>query len=540
VSVRASTLLAEPRREDIGELIVLHLYGSYQQMGRQQADLLGPLAGETYRMHRADWSRLIAGFGVLARVADVFLPRLWMTLARGADESGLYDEIAGIGHALAVSRPAAWRGVFGTLGGATTTLVATRSATADGAAIIAKNSDWPDRYGQRPPMVSHCHPDNGDLAHVIAGWPLSPVGAAGINEAGMAFGLNFFNADRVLCIGPRPRWPYRRVLQRATTTAEAIRIIKESPNRGISGFVSLADGNSDIALLECTPGDCEVVPPDADWFAQSNHARTEKMIKHDRGRSLDSFTRRPAMEAAATSCLGKITPGVASQILRDRSNSKYVDESVIANASAFHSVVLHPATKTIWHSTARQPLAPFARLVSFSPVDGGSAAPDLPADPLFGSPGMQHQAAVIAETRRAIRLFDEGDVAAACAIWDRFAEVGEPLLEPHRLTWARARVRWTLGRLTEADALLGGLDAEGVPFDVRINAVVARAVVADRLGKRRRALEVYARGQTLFEQNSHYNDGLVAPLRGRIAAGLRAPLTNGAFPATPPLQRVPA
>ena len=33
----------QPRREDKGDLIVLHLYGSYRQMGRQQIELLGPV-----------------------------------------------------------------------------------------------------------------------------------------------------------------------------------------------------------------------------------------------------------------------------------------------------------------------------------------------------------------------------------------------------------------------------------------------------------------------------------------------------------------
>ncbi len=525
------------RREDVGDLIVLRLYGSYREMGRQQVELLGDVATDIYRMHREDWLLLLSGFGPVAGFADRFLPRFWMFAARKRDDSGFYDEIAGIGDGLGVSPPAAWRGVFGSLGGATTTFVATRSATADGAAIMAKNSDWPDRYGRRPQMVTVYHPDNGDMRHVMAGWPLTPLGAAGLNEAGVALGINFFNADQVLALGV-PRWPYRRVLQRAETVEDAVRIIRDSPNRGMSAFVSLADAQGDIAIVECTPGDCEVFRPDGDWFAQSNHARTEKMMKHDRGRSLDSFTRRPAMEAAVSARLGKITPQVASTILRDRSNSKYANESVIANTSAFHSVVMHPASRTLWHSTARQPLAPFGKLAPFSPL-GATQAPELPAADGFASPEMQREADVIAEVRGAVRLFDGGDVAAACAIWDGFAETGEPLLEPHRLTWARARARWTLGRLEEAEELLKGLDSDAVPFDVRINGVVARAVAADRTGDRERALALYTRGQVLFAENAQYNDGLVAFLRKRIVAGLKAPLLDGPFPGTPALQRVP-
>jgi predicted choloylglycine hydrolase len=536
VSAIAAPTREKPHREDIGDLIVLHLYGSYREMGRQQVELLGPLARDIYELHRRDWSQLIAGFGALARIADTFLPRFWMTIARRYDKSHIYNEIRGIGDGLRVSRAAAWRGVFGMLGGATTTFVATRSATEDGQGILAKNSDWPDRYGRRPPLVTHYHPDN-DLSHVIAGWPLSPFGAGGLNEAGLGLGLNFFNADRVLALGV-PRWPYRLVLQRATTVEGAIRIIKESPNRGISGFVSLADANGDIAMVECTPGDCEVFRPDRDWFAQSNHARTEKMIAHDRGRSVDSFARRTAMEAAVTARLGTITPDIASTILRDRSNSEHVNESVVANTSVFHSVIIHPASKTLWHSTVRQPQAPFGKMTPFT-LGEKSAQPPLPADPRLNTPAMEHEKAVIAEARQAMRLFDEGEVDKALATWDRFAERKERLLEPHRLAWARARGRWTIGKLEEASVLLVGLDADEVPFDVRINAVVAQAVIADRLGKRDLALNLYARGQLLFHDHPEYNDGLVAPLRKRINAGLRAPLSGGPFPGTPGLQRLP-
>lgn len=534
----AGATAARPRREDIGGLIVLHLYGSYRTMGRQQVELLGPLARDTYAMHRADWSALIRGFGPMAAVADAILPRWWMTARGRSDDSSFYEEIAGIGDGLGVSRPAAWRGVFGSLGGQTTTFAATRSATADGGAVLAKNSDWPDRYGARPPLLTQYNPANGDLRHVVAGWPLTPLGAAGINEAGLSFGLNFFNANQVLALAPRPRWPYRRVLQKATTVGEAVDIIVKSPNRGISGFVSLAGASGDIALIECVPGDCEPVPIEGDWFAQSNHARTEKMIKYDRGRSLDSFTRRPAMEAAVGKRLGSITPQTAPEILRDRSNSQYVNESTIANTSVFHSVIMHPASRTLWHSTTRQPLAPLGEFVPFTPDDGEPAASPLPADARLNTPEMDHKLNVINEMRRAMKLFDEGKPEEASAIFDGFAGSAEPILEPRRLAWARARCRWTTGRLDEAESLLATLDAEDAPFDVRANALVARAQVLDRLGRRDEAIGVYRRAAAYLEEHPQYNDGLIAPLRGRVEAGLKAP-NAGAIPSLPMLQRIP-
>jgi hypothetical protein len=537
VKTPAATDATHPRREDIGDLIVLHLHGSYREMGRQQIELLGTLARDIYDLHRADWSALLATLGPLAAV-DWFLPRFWMTAGPRYEKSGLYQEIKGFGDGLGVSGPAAWRGVVGALGGGTTTFAATRTATADGTAILAKNTDWPDRYGQRPPMVTHYRPTNSDMAHVVAGWPLTPLPAAGMNEAGLAYGLNFFNADQVLALG-LPHWPYRRVLQKASTVSEAIRIITASPNRGISGFISLADAAGDIAMVECTPGDSAIFRPEGDWFALSNHACTEKMVKHDRGRGPNSFARRLAMEAAVERNLGSITPETSPLILRDRSNSTYVNESTVANLAAFHSVVMHPASRTLWHSTMRQPLAPFGELAAFAPGSAGSPQEALPADPRLGTPEMDRETTIVRELREAMRLFDDGSVREAGAIWDRYGAKREPAVQPHRLDWARARARWTLGQLDEAVAILAELDVEDVPFDVRANALTATALVLDRQGQRPEAVAACRRAMAYLDENPQYNDGLIAPLRKRAADVLKAPQTAKPMPAFPALQGIP-
>jgi len=536
VSVAARSTAGQPRREDRGELIVLHLYGSYREMGRQQVELLGSIARDLYEFQLADWKRLISGLGVLAKLLDRVLPRFWMSTGPRYDRSGLYEEIRGYADGLGVSAPDAWRGVFGVLGSGTTTFVATRTATADGGAIIGKNSDWTDSDGRRPPVVSRYHPDNGDLDFTLAGWPLLPSPATGINEAGFALGLNFFTADQVLGLW-MPAWPYRRALQKATTVEEGVRMITGSAKRGISGFISIADAKGDIAMIECTPGEC-AVRPEGDWFAQSNHARTEKMIAHDRGRFADSFQRLAAMEEAVRPHLGKISPEIAASILRDRSNSPYANESVVANAVALNSAVVQTSTRTLWHSTARQPQAPFGEMVPFSVAEEAPATAPLPADPRLGKPEMEREAAVIGGVREAVRLFREGKIEEAGAIWDRFADDGEPILEPHRLTWARARVRWTLGILEEADGLLAGLDTDSAPFDVRSHALVMRAVIADRLARRGDAIRLYQQAQGYLDAHAYNHQSMVAPLRVRIAAGLRQAQDKGPMPETPDLQRV--
>ncbi len=535
------TTTREPRREDQGDLIVLHLYGSYRDMGRQHVELLGPLAREVYALNRADWDHLLDQFGTMIRLADLLVPRVSMLLGPRYDKSGLYKEIAGMADGLGVSAADGWRGLFGVLGGGlTTTFLATRTATADGAAIIGKNSDWSDGNGLRRPVVSHYHPTNGDLAHVMATWPLLSFPVVGVNEAGFALGLNFFNADQVLGLG-LPQWPWRRALQTARSVDDGLRAFAEARNRGISGFISMADAAGDIAMVECTPSDYDVFRSEGDWFAQANHARTEKMIPRDRGRSPDSFLRREAMEQAVHRHVGKITPEIAASILRDRGASPYINDSLVANLGVLNATVVHPASRILWHSTTMQPLAPFGEMVPFSVGSRSPAMPSLPADSRLGTPGMNREAAVVAKIRQAIRAFDQGKIEEAGATWDRLAAENEPLLEPHRLVWARARVRWALGRLDEADELLAGLDGDDAPFDVRAWGLAVRGVIADRLGRRDQAQGRYRQAQALIESRPEYNDQFfLAPAQAVVSRGLQTSQTSGPMPPTPDLQHVPS
>ncbi len=184
-----------------------------------------------------------------------------------------------------------------------------------------------------------------------------------------------------------------------------------------------------------------------------------------------------------------------------------------------------------------KPLAPFGEMVPFSVATDVSTTPSLPADPRLGTPEMKHQAAVLSDLRRAVRLFNEGKIEESDAIWNHFAEDNEPLLQPHRLTWARARVRWTLGQLKEADTLLAGLDTDAAPFDVRAHAFIARALIADRIASRDAAIGLYRQAQAYLDAHPDYYDQItVIPLRARIAAGLKATHPKGPMPATPDLQ----
>jgi len=360
-----------------------------------------------------------------------------------------------------------------------------------------------------------------------------------MNAAGLAISINFFDADTMLGLGI-PRILYRRVLQRARTVPEALALLAEGGNRGGAGILTLADSDGAIALVECTAKACAVHEAGDDWFGQSNHTRTPAMHPHDQGRSADSDRRRTAIEAAVRRRLGAIDPVIATEILRDRSNTPFINDATVANLRVLNAVVLEPATRTMWHSTTRQPLAPFGEMIPLAVGDDAPSAAPLPADPRLGSAALQSEVETVAAMRQASRLFAIGRVGDAGAIWDRFAADPARGLEPHRLAWARARVRWSIGRLAEAEDLLAAADVDAAPFEVRAYARVARGLVADRQGRRAAALAHYREADAYLAAHPTYDAPfLVEPLHHWIGAGLGAPATAARMPAMPDLQCIP-
>ncbi|MCC6848192.1 MAG: hypothetical protein IT294_06790 [Deltaproteobacteria bacterium] len=529
-----------PRRADHGALVVLDVYGTYEEMGRQQAALLGDEAGAVRDLYADRWRGLVRAQGAVGRFVDAVVFPIWSGLGGWREDSGFFAEAAGIARALDVGGATdgmrlLYGGVFG---GGSTVFAATRSATVDGRALIGRNVDWSDDGGRRRPVVTRYHPANGDLPHLTASWPLVIVPIVGVNAAGLAISINFFDADVMMGLG-FPRFLYRRVLQRAHTVEEALALLADGGNRGGAGMLVLADADGTLALAECTAMRCAVLRPSADWLAHSNHARTPEMRPHDEGRTADSDRRLAAMEAAVRERLGRIDPGAAAAILRDRANTAFINDAAVANLRVLNAVVVDPRARLFWHGTTQQPLAPFGALVPLAVDDEAPvAAAPIAADPQLGGPALTREREVVAAMRQAIRVFEGGRAGDAGAIWDRLAGMPATGLEPHRLAWARARVRWSTGRLTEADTLLAAADADGAPFEVRAYARVARGLVADRRGARADALRWYRAADAYLAAHPWYDAPfLVEPLRRAIRTGLAAPAI--AMPAMPDLQNIP-
>jgi tetratricopeptide (TPR) repeat protein len=252
-----------------------------------------------------------------------------------------------------------------------------------------------------------------------------------------------------------------------------------------------------------------------------------EMIPHDRYRSPDSFERLAGMERAVTPHLGRLTPQLAARILRDRSQARWANGSTVGNLLVLNAAIVHPASRTLWHSTAMQPHAAFGAYLPLRIGAGSAGATEIPADPMLGLPAAEREALASREARRAIRHSDQGELAEARAIWDRLAQAQGPL-DPTRIAWESALVRWRADEILAAYQALAPLEAADAAFDARAHGLFARGVLADALGRRDEALRLYALAQAHLDTHPEYT--FFDALRVRITEGRAAPLDARVLP----------
>lgn len=490
----------EVRREDIGHLIVLHLAGSYEEMGRQQVELLGDIAPDTELLFRQNWNRTLARAGWSARIANRLLIPYWSLAGTASDTSSFFGELAGIAGGLHISDSNAFRLMLGGLYGGSTSFAATREATRDGSAWLGRNIDWSDDAGRRRAVLVHYRPSNGDLPFLSVTWPLSSIPIAGMNAAGLAYSVNFFDAAEKFPVGV-PSFPYRRILQRATSVEEAVAIFMDAGSLAGPGFVVLADAQGRIARLDCMPSGCsEVDIAQQPWLAAANHSRAPEVLGSDRDRSPDSFAREQAMSSAVSAKLGEIDLNAAAAILRDQGGSRYVNASTVANPMVLSTVIMHPATATLWHSTLAQPLAPFGELVAFSFGDPQVSSPPVPG--ALDLPARHADADAIRGLRKALILLADRDAEGALAQLDVLA--GSSRLDPDRLRWVRGLALYELGRAEAARQTLAGIDAANAPFSIVGAALALRAHIARKGQDERTAVLLSAAARRHLESEPRF------------------------------------
>src|SRR5689334_22497206 len=86
-TAHAAVAKGAPHREDHGALVVLDLYGTYEEMGRQEVELLGADAEGVRDLYAERWGGLVRAEGVLGRFVDGIVFPVWGTFGGWREDS---------------------------------------------------------------------------------------------------------------------------------------------------------------------------------------------------------------------------------------------------------------------------------------------------------------------------------------------------------------------------------------------------------------------------------------------------------------------
>lgn len=524
-----SPLASAPTKDVYGDLNVMHVYGDYESMGRQQVSLLGVKAQSIYLHNLQNYEEVIKSLNpFVSFIEPVGLP-LGVSTGSWFDDSGFYEEIAGYSEELGVSKSDMLRSFLGNLGSGSTGFAATGDSTMDGTSIVGRNVDWGKGEEIFDPNVTFYHPNNGDLDFAIVGWPLLPIPAAGMNEAGLVLSYNFFNADDFITY-TFPSFNYRLALQKAKTVQEAIAIISEGSSRAIAAFITLADASGAIAQLECTTEKCMELPLDKSWLAVSNHSQIPEMKTHDMYRLYNSFLRLEGMQTAVSAKVGVITPSSVPGILRYRKPESSVNDSDVANSIVFNSVIFHPKSRRFWHSNRSRPVAPFGDYIEFNFRDQSANPVWLPLEKSINV-DLAGETESIELLRKVRDKYLKGDLGAALEGIQVLKQ--STVLNRYRLLWFEALIHADHRRFEEAFPILTEVAAQSQFLELKYYSQFLQGWIRSKEGKAEEGEGLFLKVLQEMEEHAFFGKTYeAADIKKRIEK------TRGSLPENLPFPKI--
>jgi hypothetical protein len=341
------------------------LAGSHRQIGRQFGEAAAPLIRlhldralarlEAHsRLSRAEALAAAMQYRPYIRAYAPYLDQEIVGVAEGAGlnlEEAYLLQLRAEAAAIPTAGPAPLQRLTADddAGDECTSLAALPEATADGAALIAHNSDLPAFY-REVGVVLEIVPD--DAPAVLMLTPAGQVSYIGINDRGLAVVANYLTCD-----GWRvgfPRYLLSRVAMTHQTVDQAISAIRAIP-RASSRNLLLLDAEGTAADLETTPTRDARLDPEDGLLAHANHYTAPDLLAEERAGDYvhNSQTRMGRILELARERRGSLDVETAQDLLRDR--TCYPDtlcrepaDSPDRDVMTFASLVAVPARRELW------------------------------------------------------------------------------------------------------------------------------------------------------------------------------------------------
>ena len=376
--------------EKVAGIYVAHLRGSYEEMGRQHAELAMQACGDvTYRYLERLIEKLVAhAIRPLGRPAGTLLKRLFhlRNAAKLGDEMG--DLLRGCAHALDLSPAGAERtflvpDILHYLVGRSfvplafppmcSGAYAAGAATKDRKQLICRNFDFFGRgTWNECNAIIVMRPNEGQKVCWIGALG-SPVGPQGINESGLFFGLHT-NFTRDVCTKGVPLFTLcNRIMAQCTTLEEAIACIRtERRLCGLSLFLVDTKAHQAAAVGFSANHD-EVVYAQDNLLVRTNHYTTKPMQEHEIAPhpwQLNSKGRFRRIHELLDERCGELMASDMSRILSDCTdtweNCQRVTGNIVACVNTTQSLVLCPEDDALWLAHADHPVSHASNYAGFS------------------------------------------------------------------------------------------------------------------------------------------------------------------------------
>lgn len=263
--------------------------------------------------------------------------------------------------------------------------------SADSSLLIGRNFDFyvGDDFAKHK-LITCCNPSEG-YRFVSVGWPGMIGVLSGMNEEGLTVTLNAAKSMPPVSAATPISILARRILQYASTIAEARQIASEHKTFVSESLLIGSANDGEAAIIEKSPDNMALYRSGSNRIICTNHFQSDLFAADKRNREQMTHSDSPYRYERLTELLdeqGTVGYAEAAAILRDYHGRggeeiEWPDERAINQFIAHHSVIFQPEKRRMWVSTSPWQLGAYVAYSLDGAVDS-LAIPPLPdADELF-------------------------------------------------------------------------------------------------------------------------------------------------------------
>ncbi len=391
-------------------ILVMHLKGTYEEMGRQHGELVRGMLDDYVMKYYGNLIEALVAHSAVSEISRALPPRIAKLLYfifHKANLNNIGEPIKQLqkGFTDALGLPARsgqgvilFADILHFLAGRSmvpmampaalgcSAFFARGAATKDGRQILGRNFDF---YGRGLWDTYQCmkvyHPE-GRQAFFWIGAAGIPVGGFAMNQSGICI-MPFTNFMKDVAISGRPLFTLAgEVLSNATNLKEAVRIMETGKRIGGLSFLICDTRACDALVYGFTAHHSEIIRPENDFLVRTNHHISAEMKKLEVAPTAwwrHSTARYMRISELIMEKYGKLTLDDAVSILSDfvdpREGRKRVAGDIVASTNNAMSVVLSPDDNSIYISNGSFPVCfsdKYVGLKLSALFEGGDAAAD--------------------------------------------------------------------------------------------------------------------------------------------------------------------